>query len=192
MAIKLPFNVFSWISGVWWGLETSCSLSKRSSAPNGTCTRSQLAAISSILMDFMYLHSISLISKDFRGPGFGNELQPFKLSLAHRETFARSQLAAISSIFMNFERFPWDFVDFHGFQGSGVWKGVTAFWKRNLDLKESFARSQLAAISSTIFIDGSDVMRFHGFPWISGVGGWETSCSLLKRSLALKETFARS
>ena len=90
-------------------------------------------------------------------------------SLAPKETSTRSQLAAMSSIFMDFMSFHktlQDLMYFSDFRGSGWLERLAACEdgvKRNLALKETFIRSQLAAISS-IFMD---FMCFHRFSWVS-------------------------
>ena len=49
------FHEISWISGVG-GFAASAKLCKRNDAPKETFTRSQLAAVSSIFMDFRGFH----------------------------------------------------------------------------------------------------------------------------------------
>ena len=124
-----------------------------------------------ISKDFMRFH-------DFRGRGFrglcGRNDAP-------KETFTRSQLAAFSSIFIDFRgfheiswiscifidlyvflRISWDFMRFHDFRGRGLAASADV-WGRNDAPKETFTRSQLAAVSS-IFMDFSG---FHEILWIS-------------------------
>ena len=105
------------------------------------------------------------------------------------ETFARSQLAATSifMISMGFHRFHdilWVFTDFYGisqysqiFTDFRYFKGriletCCTLWHRGPASIETFARSQLAAISS-IFTDFNEISLissyFHGF---HGLAGW--------------------
>ena len=74
-------------------------------------------------------------------------------------------------------------MDFHEFRVSEV----TDVCGRNDAPKETFARSQLVAISS-IFID---FRRFHEIASISGVGGFVACAAVSGRSLAPKESFTR-
>ena len=107
LPLKKPFldpswlllHRLSWISKVDFGAWVPKNGKALAVALKETFTRSQLASISSIFIDFRRFHKILAISMDFRGPmskGLcGRDAAP-------KETFARSQLAAISSIFMDF------------------------------------------------------------------------------------------
>ena len=61
-----------------------------------TFARSQLAAISTIFMDFIDFHKISSIPMHFKVGGLHTVKGG---TVCRRDSFARSQLAAISSIF---------------------------------------------------------------------------------------------
>ena len=63
----------------------------QSAARKETFIRSQLAAISSVSMDFIEFHEISWISMDVTGLRFGDEIGQ---SLAPKESFTRTQRTA--------------------------------------------------------------------------------------------------
>ena len=121
---------------------------ERSPALNETFARAQLAAVSSILILRFHLFSSELI----RFHGFlrvsrlrvGNELER---GPAPKD----SQLVAISLIFYGFHMFTENFKRFRGFPRVSR-PGVVNEFKRSPASEETFARSQLVAISS-IFVD---------------------------------------
>ena len=108
--------------------------------------------------DFMRLHG-------FQGSEVWKRSNVCCRGPAPIETFTRSQLAAISWIFMDFydfHKFSKDFMRFRVFQGSEVGDAAAScggLCRRGPAPKETFARSQLAAISS-IFMDFYDFHRF--------------------------------
>ena len=131
----MNFHRFPWI--LWIsidfevrGFATLQDGKGRPVAPIETFTRSQLAAISSIFMDF---NDFQMFSDDFmrfhgfRGSGVKKTCGRLcKRSPVPVETFTRSQLAAILSFFIDFHdfhRFSKDSMRFHGFRGSGVGAG---------------------------------------------------------------------
>ena len=86
-----------------------------------TFTRSQLAAVSSIFMDFHDFHGISkdfIGFLEFQGSGVGAGCYFIDLDFDNFHKFS-----SIFMIFIRFHKISWDFMRFHGFQGSGVGAG---------------------------------------------------------------------
>ena len=80
----MRFHEISWISGVG-GFAASATLCRRDDAPKETFTRSQLAAISSLLMNFQ--SSIRfMISMNFRGPKFADLRKRVAAPVVERRT----------------------------------------------------------------------------------------------------------
>ena len=156
------FHAFSWIY-----MYFQANVCHRDDAPKETFTRFQLAAFSSIFMDFRWFHEISWIScifidlyvfpwiswdfmgfHDFRGrrfAAFANGMMPLKKPL-------------LDPSWLLFHRFLWiseDFIDSSNHR----------FWRRGWLAKLGWAG--WLAISS-IFVD---LRGFHEISWISGVGG---------------------
>ena len=110
----------------------------------------QLAAISSIFIDFQGFPEIFIGFHGFQGP----EVRSLCRHFANGMMALKKPL--LDPSWLLFQRFSWiSFLKFHRFLGISGARGsqpVPTFCKRNDAPKETFTRSQLAAIS-LIFID---------------------------------------
>ena len=187
---------------------TLSNVCHRDAAPKETFARSQLAAIhrfswisiagcySSIFIDF----------HRFRGPGLlyfhGFHALTGWLADWLAGGLEEDRFPWISDVFQRFHRIFWGSHGFHGFRGPRL-RTLSNVCCRDAAPKETFARSQLAAIHRFSWIS-DDFMRFHGFPRITWISEdfinfyrfrgprLPTLSNVCHRDAAPKETFTRS